>query len=103
MRPEPRRYEISFGSTARAPVAVEEGAPLSVALTMSNSPILFGCRDAICGTCLSTVEAEPGALPAPSEEERELLTILCPNEPKARLACQLKACANIEIEPLRAP
>jgi ferredoxin len=99
---ETRSFEISFGETGHPPVRLEEGTPLSVALTITNSPILFGCRDAICGTCLSKVEAEPGALPPQSAQEKELLNILCPNEPKARLACQLRSCANIAIEPLKA-
>ncbi len=98
-----RSYNISFGSTGYAPLAVEEDVALSVALTKSNSPILFGCRTGICGTCLSQVKATPGALPAQSTEELELLKILCPNEPMARLACQLKSCADITIEPLKTP
>ncbi len=93
--------KISFGSTGHRPVELHEGTALSEALTMSNSPILFGCRTGICGTCLSVVEAEPGTLPERNDEEKELLSILCPNEPKARLACQLKACADIAIEPLK--
>jgi ferredoxin len=96
-----RSFRIAFGATGRPAVSIEEGMPLSVALTISNSPILFGCRDAICGTCLSKVQAESGALPPQSPEEKELLNILCPNEPKARLACQLKSCADITIEPLK--
>lgn len=95
------KYSISFGSTGAPPISVDEDAALSEALTMSNSPILFGCRTGICGTCLSKVDAAPGALPERNAEERELLSILCPNEPKARLACQLKACADIAIEPLK--
>ena len=98
-----RRFRVSFGAAGHPPLDLDEGVPLSVALTSSNSPILFGCRDAICGTCLSTVEAAPGALPPQRDEEKELLDILCPNEPKARLACQLKSCADMAIEPLKTP
>lgn len=96
-----RRFRVSFGSTGRAPVELEEGNALSETLTVQNSPLLFGCRTGICGTCLSVVDAAPGALPAPNEEEKELLSLLCPTEPRARLACQLRACAQISIEPLK--
>ena len=96
-----RRWSVSFWETGHPPIEVEDGVQLSVSLTISNSPILFGCRTGICGTCLSKVEAAPGALPQQSQEEKELLKILCPNEPKARLACQLQSCAKISIEPLK--
>lgn len=97
-----RRFAITFGSSGRPPVELEEGDVLSEKLTVQNSPLLFGCRTGICGTCLSLVDAAPGALPAPNEEEKELLALLCPNEPRARLACRLRACAEISIEPLKA-
>ena len=91
--------KVSFGSTCREPVRLERASNLSEHLTVDNSPLLFGCRTGICGTCLITVNT--GALPPPKEEEKTLLDILCPGNEQARLACQLELTADIDVEPLK--
>jgi ferredoxin len=68
---------------------------LVVHLDVRNSPVLFGCRTGLCGTCLARVE---GTLPPPSAEEREVLDILAPGDTKARLLCQLSAQDDLCIE-----
>lgn len=74
------------------------GAALSEHLDIRNSPLLFGCRTGICGTCLIEVLSQTnGELPAPSEDERALLDIVAPDNQRARLACQIAACADITI------
>ncbi|MEL7245618.1 MAG: 2Fe-2S iron-sulfur cluster-binding protein [Cyanobacteria bacterium J06573_2] len=87
--------EIQFPKTKYKPINLELNQPLSEHLTVENSPILFGCRTGICGTCLVIIE---GDIPPPSEEEKELLEILAPENPKARLACQIQLTNNIDIK-----
>ncbi len=77
-------------------VRLAHGANLSEHLDASNSPLLFGCRTGICGTCLVRVKGE---VPEASDDERELLEVLAPDDPHARLACQLCVLGDIEIEP----
>lgn len=94
------RYEVSFKS-GHAPVPVDAAAALQDVLNAANSPILFGCRTGICGTCASRVESPSGgALPAASDEEQETLRLFCPGESQARLLCQLKPSSDIRVEPL---
>lgn len=71
---------------------------MSEHLTIENSPVLFGCRTGICGTCLIEVEEEQrGTLPVPEADEKEMLEIIAPDIGRARLACQIELCADITI------
>ncbi len=72
--------------------------PLSRTLTAKNSPLLFGCRTGLCGTCLVKVTAGAEQLTPASAEEREVLAILVPDEPLARLACQIDPSADFSLE-----
>lgn len=93
-----KTYTIDFLPKTHAPVQLEAGARLSEHLSVANSPLLFGCRTGICGTCLIEVVAERnGELPAPAEDEKELLEIIAPDNPRARLACQLAVCADMTV------
>jgi ferredoxin len=94
--------EIDFGSAGAPRARLPRGTNLSEALTIENSPLLFGCRTGICGTCLSRVEVRRGELAPPTADEKDVLTLLCPNEPKARLACQIRLSADLSIEPIKA-
>ncbi|MDB4968631.1 MAG: ferredoxin [Myxococcales bacterium] len=87
---------VHFFDDAYAPVELTAGATLSEHLDVGNSPLLFGCRTGICGTCLVRVEGE---LPPPSEEERELVEMLAPGDPQARLACQLRLVGDVRVGP----
>ena len=91
-------HKVSFSTGDHAPVMVTEGQNLSEELTAANSPLLFGCRTGICGTCISQVDS--GNLEAPDEEELEILELHAPDNPKARLACQIRLRCDITIEPL---
>lgn len=82
---------------AHPPVRLRETARLYDHLTVENSPVLFGCRTGICGTCLVSVEAIRGELAPPSKEEAELLSLMAPGDAKARLACQLRPTADVRI------
>lgn len=99
---EPMSYQVRFQSEkAFAPVELQEGDNLSNHLNITNSPILFGCRTGICGTCLIEVISTEGApLHEKSENECDLLPIIANQNPKARLACQIKLNTNITIRPL---
>ena len=92
-------YFVSFAPATYPPVQLSAGANLSEHLTCNNSPVLFGCRTAICGTCLSEIiTQENGTLPVPATDEKELLEIVAPDNPRARLACQIELCADLQLK-----
>ncbi|MGD1949223.1 MAG: 2Fe-2S iron-sulfur cluster-binding protein [Leptolyngbyaceae cyanobacterium] len=88
--------QLTFPNTDYASVILNSHTPLADELTVKNSPILFGCRTGICGTCLVTVVGE---VPPPDVDEQELLEVLAPDCPNARLACQLDVTHDLEIRP----
>jgi ferredoxin len=91
-------HVISFSPESHPPINLVAGANLSEYLTAQNSPVLFGCRTGICGTCLIEIEHEEnGALPPPSDDELELLEIIASDMPRARLACQIDLRADIRV------
>lgn len=92
-----KHYTITFANSDKPALVLPEGAMLSEHLDAINSPILFGCREGICGTCLCEVSCQ-GLLPASSEHEREALAIYAPNNPSARLACQLTLHSDITLK-----
>lgn len=89
-----QRYIVSFPGTNYPPLTLEAHQKLSEHLTVQNSPVLFGCRTGICGTCLVLVNGETSP---PSTEEQEVLELLAPKHINARLACQLNLTNNLEI------
>lgn len=91
-------HQVSFSVEGHAPVDVTEGQTLSEELDASNSPLLFGCRSGICGTCI--IEVDTGDLPPPDEEEQEIIELHAPDNPKARLACQINLTCDISIKPI---
>lgn len=89
--------KISFTETDYPPLTLQRHQKLSEHLTIQNSPVLFGCRTGICGTCLVKVI---GDIPAAKLDEQEMLDTLAPNIPNARLACQIDLTVNVEIHTL---
>lgn len=85
---------ISFPNTDFLPLSLNLYDALAEHLTVQNSPILFGCRTGLCGTCLVRVT---GKIPPPKVEEIELLEILEIHDPQVRLACQIELTGDIEI------
>ncbi|MBD2440851.1 2Fe-2S iron-sulfur cluster-binding protein [Nostoc sp. FACHB-110] len=85
---------VSFPGTDYPPINLPAHKNLSEHLTIQNSPVLFGCRTGICGTCLVEVIGE---IPPPELDEQEILDTLVPNISNARLACQLDLITNIQI------
>lgn len=90
--------KIQFPNTNYQPINLEKNQKLAEHLTVENSPILFGCRTGICGTCVVIIE---GDIPPASEEEKELLEILVPENPQARLACQIQLTNDIQITKIK--
>lgn len=88
--------KISFPSSDHDAVTIQAHTPLAEVLTVQNSPILFGCRTGICGTCLVSVS---GDVPPAGADEQELLEVLAPNSSNVRLACQLDVTHDLEICP----
>ncbi len=85
---------VRFPGTRWAPVAVPAGAELAMHLDVHNSPVLFGCRTGICGTCAAVVAGEPSA---PSDDEQEVLDIEWPGVDGARLLCQLRPDTSFDV------
>lgn len=91
-------HRIEFPGTDFPPVELPDLASLPLHLTVQNSPLLFGCRSGLCGTCL--IDAEPASsasVKAPDSAEREALDIYAPGNPRARLACQLLLSSDVRI------
>lgn len=95
-------FEVAFGEgSKKPPVRLPAGKNLADLLTVRNSPMYFGCRNGVCGTCLARVTDRSGTLPPPGQDERDVLELLCPAEPKARLACRITLCGDLTVEPLK--
>jgi ferredoxin len=89
-------HTVRFFDERYPPLELAEGSAISEHLDAGNSPLLFGCRTGLCGTCLLRVE---GRLPPPNEEEQELLDLLAPGDPDARLGCQLRVTGDLRVGP----
>ncbi|MEH2178965.1 2Fe-2S iron-sulfur cluster-binding protein [Nostoc sp.] len=86
--------KISFPESNFVPITLECHQSLSEHLMVQNSPVLFGCRTGICGTCLVEVI---GDIPPPQPEEQEMLETLAHNHTNMRLACQVDVTGNIQL------
>lgn len=77
---------------------IPENSELAKALDAKNSPLLFGCRTGICGTCLiEVIDGAPDDY-LPTDDEVDLLEIIAENNPKARLACQMRMKRDLHIK-----
>lgn len=90
---------LAFEDSKYSEVKLTPGANLSEVLNIQNSPILFGCRTGICGTCLIEVvaEASPG-LHSRTVNEREFFEAMAPDRSNLRLACQVHIDVNARIK-----
>ena len=92
------KYKISFTDSKYPDVELDENDELSETLTAKNSPILFGCRTGICGTCLIQVHEEgPEPLHSRTNDEVDFLEELYPGNKSYRLACQVRVNTNVKI------
>jgi ferredoxin len=92
---ETEKFKISFEEKFPE-VTLDGGSQLSENLTVENSPILFGCRIGICGTCAIEILEDTG-IHSRTQEEIEYLDAICPEITTARLACQIRLCANLKV------
>lgn len=79
-------------------IEVESGKHLSETLDATNSPILFGCRTGICGTCLIKIIDGKENINPPCADETEFLEIVAEGKSNLRLACKVIINGNIQIE-----
>lgn len=90
---------IEFINSDKAPVILDEGDNLSEKLNIHNSPILFGCRIGICGTCaIEIVEEEGFPLHPRTHDEKGFLEAIAPGQDKVRLACQIHINTNLKVK-----
>ena len=85
---------LSFPGTFYPEISLPANTSLAEHLTLQNSPVLFGCRTGICGTCLVQVS---GDIPPPQSDEQEVLDAIAHGQDRARLACQIQLTANLVI------
>jgi ferredoxin len=85
---------IEFADALFDSIGIHAGQPLAEVLTVQNSPVLFGCRTGICGTCVVDVA---GAVGEASPDELEILELYAADNPTARLACQLSVRGDVII------
>ncbi len=90
------KHIISFENKKN--VEVGEGKLLSEELDIGSSPVLFGCRTGICGTCLVKVKNGSEHLNALTQEEKEVLELCSSDLKNDRLACQLRIKGNVNLE-----
>lgn len=86
--------KIEFADVRFAPIEVTAGQPLAEVLTVQNSPVLFGCRTGLCGTCVVGVVGDLGEA---SIEELEILELYAAGNSLARLACQLQVRGDVVL------
>ena len=93
-----KNHRVEFPATAFSALELPDLASLPLYLTVQNSPVLFGCRSGLCGTCLIEAEAiGPDGLEPPDAAEAETLELYAPDNPRARLACQLVLSTDVRI------
>jgi ferredoxin len=93
---DPGFVEVHFlldDLVVRAPA----GTPLQEIADHAGADLTFGCRTGSCGTCRVRVVRGLKEAPAPSPEERDFLASL-EAPPDHRLACQMRADGDLEIE-----
>lgn len=91
------RFTVSFEDGGFAPVTVPDGRTLSEELHIKNSPVLFGCRTGVCGTCVVEVVEGAEHLAPPDEDEQEILELYAAGLPRARLACQIDVQGDVKL------
>ncbi len=91
------RHSVTFSDDDHPAVQVPPGKVLSEDLDVKNSPVLFGCRTGICGTCVVEVVEGGDKLTPPDEDEQEILELYADGVQNARLACQIDVQADLVL------
>ena len=82
-------------------VEVEANQSLTDICDEHPNSLLLGCREASCGTCLMEVVSGIENLSPITDDEQDLLDVLAPDNPHARLACQCVVLGDIRIRTLK--
>lgn len=90
--------KIEFTGSDHSAVELNEGDCLSEKLTIHNSPILFGCRIGICGTCAVEIISSEKTLPPRTQNEIDFLETMVPGREDIRLACQIHINTNMKVK-----
>jgi ferredoxin len=94
-------FLVAFPGSSYPPRRLPAGRHLSEVLDSATSPLLFGCRTGVCGTCAVRVTPlSAGRLGPPAEDEAELLALFHPGRSDTRLACQLDLSADVGLTPV---
>lgn len=88
---------LEFPESGKPAIDLKDGDSLSEKLTIQNSPILFGCRIGICGTCAIEVLETEKPLSPRSRDESDFLDNMAPGRDNVRLACQIRVRGNMKI------
>jgi 2Fe-2S ferredoxin len=91
--------EIFFEDTGKA-LKTSAGRRFIDICDEFDTPILFGCRSASCGTCLVEVTGGMENLSPVTDEEAILLEVMAEGNPLARLACQCVVNGSISVKTL---
>ena len=91
---------ISFACDGYEPLDAELGTWLNLVLDHPGSPVAFGCRSGLCGTCAVEVVESSGPLESPDEGERETLDVVWPDRQGLRLACVMRAQSDMTLKPV---
>ena len=78
-------------------VEVEPATKLTDVCDEHPVSLMFGCRDAMCGTCLMEVVTGGENVSSMQPNERELLDALAADHPNARLGCQCVVLGDVRI------
>lgn len=93
------KCRLTFSESDLPAVELDAGVNLSEKLTIHNSPILFGCRIGICGTCaIEVTETGEAPLHPRTHDEREFLGTMAPGRDNVRLACQININTHLTIK-----
>lgn len=92
------KVEILENNEVVNSVEVDGDQNLAEVLSTVNSPILFGCRTGVCGTCCVKVVKGMENLNLKTAEEDEILELYVDDMDNARLACQLEIKGDISLE-----
>ena len=88
---------VTFDSKDFQAVGLSQGDSVAEKLNIRNSPILFGCRMGICGSCAIQIESDDPLAYVKTSEEIEFFSAIGRAEENLRLACQISASFDFKI------
>ncbi|MFH1218368.1 MAG: 2Fe-2S iron-sulfur cluster-binding protein [Candidatus Peregrinibacteria bacterium] len=89
--------KVTFKKTG-AEAEVSEGVDLKTVTRDNGWPIVYGCEDGVCGTCVIKIESGAENLSEVTEQEKQTLEIMGLDSAKYRLACQCKVQGDCVID-----